>query len=1123
MTLDEQLVDLLVVAEEWQQEGRSFTVAELCPDRPELWAQLRELLAGIQQLDGVLHGPEPTNTADGPPVMPAVLPVAVSGYELLREVGRGGMGVVYQARHRALKRTVALKMILAGGHAGDAERQRFCAEAEAVARLSHPNIVQVYEVGESDGLPFCALEYVAGDTLARRLGEGPLPPREAARLAADLAGAMHLAHSRNVVHRDLKPANVLLAEGGTPKITDFGLARRLDVEAGQTQTGAIVGTPSYMAPEQAAGQRQAVGPAADVWALGAILYECLTGRPPFRAESVLETLAQVRTTEPAPPRALRPSVPRDLETICFKCLRKEPEKRYASAQELADDLLRFLGGEPIRARRVPAWERAAKWVRRRPAQAAAVLLLCVSLMGGGVAYGFYKEQQFRRQQERQQQVEHEVDLAEGAGDDDEAAMQHFAAALALLDAEPGPGSEGERRRVEERKGRVAARRREKEARDHDDRKRHEAAERLARFEARQREVQFREISFTEREREADRAAVREAAAAALAEFSFSAADAPEDAAGRLDTFAPYFPPPRRADEVAAACCEALLAWADAEAPEKALHLLDLADALGRAHHVAAPRAFHLRRARCLALLGQKDAARAEQAQADQAGPGVALDLFLSARDAWVQGKTNEAAADCERVLADQPDHYWARYLLALCHLRAGRLESAKVGLSACLGARPEFIWPRLFLAVAEGGLGDTAVAEKDFAAVLRAAGDDPLARWLVHYYRGAMRAGRPDWGAAVADLEAAARLRPDAPEPYLTLAQVHRGRAALLALSAVNPEPYAALAAARAARESYADAVAALDRAVERRPDDAGLYHTRAQLQALRGDPKAAREDFERAIALRLRVPAAGRRAGDEARLLSDYVELAHLQHQAREYQAALASCDAALRLRPDYPPAHRQRAEALLALKDYAGAGQALDHYLHSGKPTAQDYLARALIHAERREYAQAVEVYGRALQFGPSADALAYRGWAYLKLDRPHLARADFEDALRLNKDHPDALCGRGAARVRLGEVPGAVEDAAAALRHDPYNRRLVLRAACIYAQAVGRLDAQWGERAWTAGPATQYQARAVELLAELLRGLPETKRTALWRDTIRDEKDLAPISRSAGFLELARAYDR
>jgi hypothetical protein len=309
----------------------------------------------------------------------------VPGYEIIRELGRGGMGVVYLARQTKLNRPVALKMILAGSHAGAADLARFQTEAEAIARLRHPNIVQVYEVGEHEGKPYFSLEFCGGGSLEKKLGGTPLPAREAAALVETLARAMQAAHEQHVIHRDLKPANVLLAEDGTPKITDFGLAKKLD-EAGQTQSGAIMGAPSYMAPEQAGykpdAQAREIGPAADVYALGAILYECLTGRPPFKAATALDTILQVVSDEPVPPSQLQPKTPRDLETICLKCLHKDRAKRYGSARELADDLRRFLGGEPIRARPVGRLERAAKWVKRNPVVAALLAAVVLSVMGG---------------------------------------------------------------------------------------------------------------------------------------------------------------------------------------------------------------------------------------------------------------------------------------------------------------------------------------------------------------------------------------------------------------------------------------------------------------------------------------------------------------------------------------------------------------------------------------------------------------------------------------------------------------------------------------------------------------------------------------------------------------------
>jgi serine/threonine protein kinase len=350
---------------------------------------VRALRQALRTAAGSVAPPaEAADRGAGPPACPVV-----PGDEVLEELGRGGMGIVYKARQERPARLVALKVILAGSEAEPERRARFLAEADATARLQHPGIVQVYEAGEHAGLPYLALEYVAGGTLADRLRAGPLPPLEAAGLLEAVARAIAHAHRHGVVHRDLKPGNVLLAEGRdappdggaagekgkppaagrSPKVTDFGLAKleRTDL----TATGAILGTPSYMAPEQAGGAPREVGPPADVYALGAILYECLTGRPPFQGVNVLETLVQVRGQEPVPVRQLQAGVPRDLETITLKCLQKEPHRRYASADELADDLARLLAGRPVRARPVGPIGRGWRWGRRNPAVAALLAAL----------------------------------------------------------------------------------------------------------------------------------------------------------------------------------------------------------------------------------------------------------------------------------------------------------------------------------------------------------------------------------------------------------------------------------------------------------------------------------------------------------------------------------------------------------------------------------------------------------------------------------------------------------------------------------------------------------------------------------------------------------------------------
>jgi serine/threonine protein kinase len=271
-------------------------------------------------------------------------------YELLAEIARGGMGVVYRARQKGLNRLVALKMILAGRLAAQDDLQRFLSEAEAAARLQHPNIVAVHEVGQVDGQYFFSMEFINGPSLAQRLSAGPLPGRVAARYVRIIARAVHYAHRHGILHRDLKPSNIVVDAEDEPHVTDFGLAKKLGGGSGQTRSGTVMGTPSYMAPEQAAGKTKELGPACDIYGLGAVLYELLTARPPFQSDTPVDTIMHVLDREPVPPRLLNPKVDRDLETICLKCLEKDPRHRYASAEALAEDLQRYLNGESIEAR-----------------------------------------------------------------------------------------------------------------------------------------------------------------------------------------------------------------------------------------------------------------------------------------------------------------------------------------------------------------------------------------------------------------------------------------------------------------------------------------------------------------------------------------------------------------------------------------------------------------------------------------------------------------------------------------------------------------------------------------------------------------------------------------------------
>lgn len=316
----------------------------------------------------------------------------IASYEILEEIGRGGMGVVYKAQDSRLKRIVALKVILAGGHAGDVELARFQTEAESVARLKHHNFVQIFEVGSDDGLPFLALEYCAGGNLEERVAGSLLAPRESAELVAKLADAMDHAHKARVIHRDLKPGNVLFDESGEPKITDFGLAKKVGEDDSHTRTVSVMGSIGYMSPEQASGHTREATPAVDIYALGAMLYRLLAGKTPFEGSSTVESLQLVINGVPVPIRRLRPSCPRDLETICLKCLEKLPGNRYRTAADLADDLRRFLRGEPIAARAATPLEQLVSWSRRNPLPTTIAIggIVMLAILAGAMAWTTYR-------------------------------------------------------------------------------------------------------------------------------------------------------------------------------------------------------------------------------------------------------------------------------------------------------------------------------------------------------------------------------------------------------------------------------------------------------------------------------------------------------------------------------------------------------------------------------------------------------------------------------------------------------------------------------------------------------------------------------------------------------------
>jgi tetratricopeptide (TPR) repeat protein/tRNA A-37 threonylcarbamoyl transferase component Bud32 len=1029
---------------------------------------------------------------------------SVGEYELLEEIARGGMGVVYKARHRRLNRLVALKMIGAGEQTRPAQYARFLIEAEAVARLHHPNIVQIYDFGESDGRPFVALELLEGGSLADRLKGTTWPGRAAAELVATLASAMHAAHQAGIVHRDLKPSNVLFGGDGTPKIVDFGLAKRLEVEDGHTRSGQVMGTPSYMAPEQAQGRVRQIGPPTDIYALGATLYEMLTGRPPFKTPSTMETLHQVIYEDVVPPLKLRVRLARDLETICLKCLQKEPQKRYATAQELADDLRRHVDNRPIRARRTTLLARGTKWVRRRPAAATLAGLASLALVAVTVL-GLYRDAQqkkalrddARRVADLAVRCDQELFLAQAdlAGNRWPDARLTLTRLLTVLNSEP---------RLETLRHRASGLLAQAE-----DRRRAES--RLHLFLERRNEAFFQETRFTGLDLPANLQATRAAAREALGLF----ADAAPGDAWRLGALSLALTPQERA-EITDGCYDLLLILAGAVAQalpaedaraqaERGLSILDQAARL----RPEPTRAYHLRRAACLARAGDEPGAARAVAAAERLQPATAHDFFLDGQERYRRGDWPAALSQFDTVLRLRPGHFWAQCLAAICAIQTNQHGRAQVGLNVCVQREPGFVWLYLLrgfaagqsavqarvagkaLKIADGSFEAGAAsqfeaAEADYQKALELLGQKPNdeLRYVLFVNRALMRSQRGRLNEAMADFAAAIRANDHHYHAYAGLAQVFERQ------------------------KRWDDAVAQFTRAIQRKPGWPPLYRGRAAARMGRDAPApadraAALEDLNQAIQFET--------AGNPV-LASDHTRRGDLLRAGGHMEEALAACDAALAIVPGYDKGHRLRVLVLLDLKRFDEVIGSCERALAQGKPWADIHEIRGVARAGRGDWAGAIDDYSQALVLRPGRPAvLTLRGLAYVVSDSPRLALRDFDAALRLDGSNAEAHGGRGLALARLGDHRAAAAAAEESLRHDPTSARRTANAARIYAQAAIAA----GEDVTRKGPMAvslvdRYQDRAVALVRLALERTPADRRAAFWQSEISTDPALRPIQR-------------
>jgi tetratricopeptide (TPR) repeat protein len=1041
----------------------------------------------VEKLDRWLR-PEGT-PGDGP---------NVPGYEILGELGRGGMGVVYKARQVALNRVVALKMIRHGDSASVGDTERFRTEAEAVARLQHHNIVQIYDVGAHRDLPYFSLEYCPGGSLERKLARTPQPPLEAARLVQTLARAMHHAHEHGIVHRDLKPGNVLIAEDGEPKITDFGLAKKLD-EVGQTQTGAIMGTPSYMAPEQALGQVHAIGPHTDVYALGAILYECLTGKPPFKAPTMMETLELVRREDPVPPSRLQPRTPRDLETICLKCLNKDASRRYGSAQEMADDLQRFLTGESILARPAGPTERAVRWARRRPVRATLVGVAVAAVVAVAAAIPLYISTLERkvRQATAERDAEHRENerlkaqticrqrLHEGREALKRGALEQarilFVQAGDAFPAREDDGDDAVALRTEV----------DRSLRETDDQLARRAG--LAGEQKRLAELlRLRDEAFFLLNQDvvtglndASPKASAEVARQALALYGLKADSAAPPAVRFLD----------RAEQaqLAAGLHEVFLVLAEATArpqPGQAVEKRQLQEALAilqRAERLPPPSAASLRRkARFHEALGDRAAARRESRRAEALPPATGLDWFLAGYDRWqIDHDFQAVLPDFDRALEASPNLFWAHFFRAAAYRSLGNNPAARNDLTACIRVRPAFPWSYVLRGFLAMQAKDAAGAARDLDAALARAGGDGLVRYAVHANRGALLIQTGQVDRALAELDRAVNLRPELHHARVSLAEAHQRRG------------------------DFRRALAQLNAAVARQPKMADLYRQRARLHLKLHDQAAGLADLDQAVRLG--------QGGAPRLLAADQVERGRLLYDAGRYEQARQACVEAGKAQPGYAPAIRLEAEALLQLKRYKEAAAAFERYQRADRARldANLFHKQALAYLEAGDLAAALHCCTQGLARQPaSAELHALRGWALLMKEAPKPAQEDFAAALKLDPKNAEAFSGRGMARAALGQHRQAVQDAEQAVALEPRSNRTLYSAARILARAATAAT-QGGPRRDPQG--FRYQERAAALLRDALRVLPADQRLDFWTRHVEGEPSFAALRRLPVFSRL------
>jgi serine/threonine protein kinase/predicted Zn-dependent protease len=1023
-------------------------------------------------------------------------------YKVVKVISETQMSVVFKAMQIGLDRPVALKMIRPSLAVDEDEVQRFYAEAKAATTLRHSNIVEIYDVFNDGGRNYISMAYEAGGTLNDLVGHFPREPKVAAKLIETVARAVQFAHSKLIVHRDLKPKNVLLTLSGEPKVTDFGLAKRQDdisISLGDelSEPGPIEGTPEYMAPEQARGERQ-IGPLADVYALGGILFYLITRAPPFHdAFDTNETLRMVVEEDPPSPRQVNPAVDRDLEAIILKCLQKSPDRRYTSADAVADDLGRFQRGEPVLARDTPFWERAWKLAKRRPAAVtlvAALILLAFSLGFVGIIHAQLadersrladKELEERRSLDlRRDKVQKLINDAERSANSGSFQKARASLREALGTIEDQSALEAEQARIEQLLQDV----------DHKivvGEERAATLQRLAEFERHRDSALFHGSQvFGADPRENQKLAVDEAVSAlkqfGLDDQSQTSPDIPDA----------YFTSQQQ-QRIKEQCYELLLIVADVSGQsaletvnqDELRHSIEILDQ-AKAVLKRTTKAFHLQRAEYRAGLHETTEGRDAAVALADATPQTAVDYFLLGKLALRSYSSQpnaleEASKHFEAAIQADSHHFWAKYYLAMCCLHLGKPGLAKAHLSSCITQQSSDFacaWSHILRGSAESQLEQFESAERDFDQACNLQPDEDV-KYATLVNRGAMDFKRNRLATAVDHLCAAIALREDDFQARVNLAQVYQRQ------------------------ERLTDALVQLNEAAKHHPRESLIYRERARiLQKLNRAAEAARD---------LELAAAGSPPTEKA---DDLTKLAELRCHQQRYVEALATVDEALVLVPDLPEAHFWRGAILVELKRYSEAIQSFDRYTRWREPGLELYITRGLCRASMANFVGAIDDYSRAIELKPDAAIYNSRGWLYALSGSLRIALDDFERALQLDSKRIDPLCGRGLVLVGLGRVDDAVKDAKSVLERGPQTSQSAYKVACIFALASVQVAPTTDRNVLKVVSLRQeYKRQALDLLEQAVLLAPLPEREPFWRNVIEADIHLLPLRGTLEFKQL------